>query len=277
MSGYAGRLGVCSWSLMPADAGELVRCMSQLGLSKVQLALVPVVEQPGKWGGVGDKLRGAGVEIVSGMLATIGEDYSSLDAIRRTGGIVPDEHWPANRELARKVADTAAAMGIPIVSFHAGFIPHDRADSDFAKLRDRLRTLADLYADAGLRLLLETGQETADDLLAFLDAVDKPNVAVNFDPANMILYDKGDPIAALRKLVDCVEQVHIKDAVRTRTPGQWGSEMVVGDGEVDWPAFLRVLDHAGYDGKLVIEREAGDDRNADIRTAARFISNLNDE
>lgn len=256
---------------MPADAGELVRCMSQLGLSKVQLALVPVVEQPGKWGGVGDKLRGAGVEIVSGMLATIGEDYSSLDAIRRTGGIVPDEHWPANRELARKVADTAAAMGIPIVSFHAGFIPHDRADSDFAKLRDRLRTLADLYADAGLRLLLETGQETADDLLAFLDAVDKPNVAVNFDPANMILYGMGDPVKAIRRLAPWVRQVHVKDALPPGTPGTWGTEVPAGQGAVDWEGLFEAALGLDPPVAFVIEREAGTRHEPDVIAARELI------
>ena len=271
MGGYTDRLGFCSWALQPADVDDLLRLAAPLGLGRVQLALVPVAEQPASWRGVKEKLADAGIAIVSGMLATLGEDYSTLETIRRTGGIVPDAHWEANRARATHVAQAAAAMGIPIISFHAGFIPHDTADAQFVKLRDRLRTLADIYADAGLRLLLETGQETADDLLAFLDEVDRPNVAVNFDPANMILYDKGDPIASLRKLIDRVEQVHIKDAVRTAAPGSWGTEVVVGEGEVDWPAFLRVLDDADYAGDLIIEREAGRDRGEDIRAAARLI------
>src|SRR5690606_21905574 len=121
---------------------------------------------------------------------------------------------------------------------------------------------------------METGQETAAALDRFLAALDRPNVKVNFDPANMILYDKGDPIAALRTLLPHIAQVHVKDAARTTTPGTWGREVPVGDGEVDWPAFVSTLEDGGFDGHYVIEREAGDDRVADVTTAATRITSL---
>ncbi|RMH16269.1 MAG: sugar phosphate isomerase/epimerase, partial [Gammaproteobacteria bacterium] len=117
-------------------------------------------------------------------------------------------------------------------------------------------------------------QETADDLLRFLEAVNKPNLGVNFDPANMILYGKGDPVDAVRKLVGFIRQVHIKDAVSSAVPGEWGTEVPAGEGEVDWPAFLSVLQDAGYAGHFVIEREAGEDRVGDILKAVRLIRNL---
>ena len=91
------------------------------------------------------------------------------------------------------------------------------------------------------------------------------NVAVNFDPANMILYDMDEPIDALRLLVPHVPQVHVKDAKRTRVKGQWGEEVVVGTGEVDWVAFVRILAEADFAGSYVFEREAGDDRVGDIQ------------
>ena len=90
------------------------------------------------------------------------------------------------------------------------------------------------------------------------------NVAVNFDPANMLLYDMDDPTEALRQLVPYVQQVHVKDGKRTAVKGQWGDEVVVGMGEVDWVAFVRILAQADFDGSYVFEREAGDDRLGDI-------------
>ena len=97
---------------------------------------------------------------------------------------------------------------------------------------------------------------------------------MNFDPANMILYDKGDPLEALRALGPWIRQCHIKDARRTRVSGTWGEEVTVGTGEVDWTAFLATLDELGFHGDLCIEREAGNQRLADIRAARVHLESL---
>ena len=97
------------------------------------------------------------------------------------------------------------------------------------------------------------------------------NVAVNFDPANMILYDMDDPIEALHLLAPYVRQVHVKDAKRTKVKGQWGEEVIVGTGEVDWIAFVRILAEVDFEGGYIFEREAGDNRVGDI---AKGISAL---
>jgi sugar phosphate isomerase/epimerase len=120
----------------------------------------------------------------------------------------------------------------------------------------------------------ETGQETAETLGAFLEKLGKPHVGVNFDPANMILYDKGEPIGALQALGPWLKQCHIKDAVKTKTPGVWGEEVPVGSGQVDWPAFLRVLDKLGFQGNLAIEREAGEQRVTDICAARQYLEKI---
>lgn len=263
-------LAVCSWSLQPSDPADLVSMVRSLGLSKVQLALN---DHRGSAGGtaIGAILAEAGIEIVSGMFGTVGEDYSSLETIKETGGVVPDATWEENLAISRDVVEAARSLGLKLVSFHAGFLPEDPSDPDYAKLIDRLRAVAGLFADAGIDLAFETGQEEAGILAAFLDDLAAPNVGVNFDPANMILYAKGEPVSGLRSLLPYLKQVHIKDAVLTAEPGTWGSEVVVGTGQVDWPAFLGVLDEAGYDGALVIEREAGDDRVGDILAAKQHI------
>ena len=265
------RLAVCSWSLQPADAGDLVEKLGRAGVKRAQLALTPLVDGTPGWEDTASRLAQGGVEIVSGMLKPTGEDYATLATIRATGGVVVDATWEANQRLVESTADAAAALGLKTVSFHVGFIPEDPAEAGFAKLVDRLRWAADAYGGRGIDLLLETGQERAEGLNRFLDEVDRANVGVNFDPANMILYGMGDPIAAMRQLMPRVRQVHIKDAKATDAPGTWGTEVRVGDGDVDWPAFVAVLEEADYAGNLVIEREAGTSRIADVAHAAGVI------
>ena len=263
----ADQIGVCSWSLQATGPQDLAAKVKALGLTKVQLGLTPHRDDPGTWEGVQEILGEGGISIVSGMFSTLGEDYTTPETIRRTGGIVPDEHWEGNQQLAEAAATLAQQMGLKLVSTHAGFLPHERSDPDFDRLSGRVATLAQMYARIGASLLLESGQESADTLLMFLDEMARQgasNVTVNFDPANLILYDMDEPIEALRKLVPHVRQVHVKDAKRTTVKGQWGEEVVVGTGQVDWVAFVRILAEADYEGDYIFEREAGDDRVGDI-------------
>ena len=120
-------------------------------------------------------------------------------------------------------------------------------------------------------LLLETGQETAADLRRCLEDLNHPALRVNFDPANMILYGKGYPIAAVRTLAPWIKHVHIKDAVQSAVPGKWGSEVPWGDGEVGSNEFIQTLEEIGYTGALAIEREAGDTRKNDIKLAVNRL------
>ncbi|RPG14789.1 MAG: sugar phosphate isomerase/epimerase [Phycisphaera sp. TMED9] len=265
------RLGVCSWSLRPETGDELLASVSRLGLPKIQLALGPVIEAPDAFGNVIGRLRDAGVVIASGMLEAVGEDYSTLETIKATGGVRPDEHWPATLARARGVAALAAAESLPLVTLHAGFIPHETSDPARLVVLDRLRTLADVFGDHGVRVGLETGQETAATLLDALGELDHENVGVNFDPANMILYGMGDPVDALRLLADHVVQIHAKDAMTTETPGTWGAEVPLGTGAVDWDGFLEVVATLAPSIDVVIEREAGEDREADILVAKRRL------
>lgn len=274
LGALSGRLAVCSWSLQPSDPQDLIAKLHAVGIRRVQLALDPLREQPAVWGRAAEQLRAAGIIVVSGMFGCVGEDYSTLETIRRTGGLVPDETWAQNWKNVQTTAPLAQSLGLKLVTFHAGFLPHDSGDPGFAKLKARLEQVAEVFAARGIALGLETGQETAAALRRFLETLARPNVGVNFDPANMILYDKGDPIEALRVLAPWIRQVHLKDARRTRVPGTWGEEVVLGTGEVDWPAFFRTLGEIGFNGDLCIEREAGGQRVADIRAAREFVERL---
>ena len=266
------RLAVCSWSLQPTGPQDLVTKLEATGIRRVQLALDPLRESPAVWGETPALFKQSGVTIVSGMFGCVGEDYSTLDTIRVTGGIAPDATWAQNRANIQATVTLAKQLGLKLVTFHAGFLPHDEKDPAFAKLLQRLVETADAFAAAKIKLGLETGQETAPVLVHLLQKLNRPNVGVNFDPANMILYDKGNPIAAMRELGPWIRQVHIKDALRTKVPGTWGSEVAAGTGEVDWPAFFTTLRELTFKGNFVIEREAGTQRVADIRTAKEVVA-----
>ena len=269
--GMRNRLGVCSWSLQPGAPSELAERVRAAGLDAVQLALAPLCR--GEWSleETRETLAAAGVTILSGMMATRGEDYSTLESIRRTGGMRPDEHWEENRKAATDHARIAQRLGLDLITFHAGFLPAATDSRERAVLVERLREIVDRFADEGVRAAFETGQETAGTLLRFLEELDRPQAGVNFDPANMILYDQGEPVAALRLLAPLVRQIHVKDARRTQVRGTWGAEVAVGEGEVDWQAFFALVRARPLGCDLVIEREAGEERIADIVRASELV------
>jgi NAD(P)H-dependent FMN reductase/sugar phosphate isomerase/epimerase len=267
-------LAVCSWSLQPDSPQALVKKLKEIGCSRVQLALDPLRDNPKVWGKTAELFKKEKIEIVSGMFGCVGEDYSTLETIRHTGGLVPDKTWKQNWINIGQSAELAAKLGLKSVTFHAGFLPHDKDDPDFAKLAARLRRVADLFAVKGIDLAFETGQESAGILREFLTQLNCPNVGVNFDPANMILYDKGNPIFALRVLAPWVKSCHLKDANRTKQPGTWGEEVPLGTGEVNWRAFFQTLAELNFAGNLCIEREAGTERVADIKTARKLVQTL---
>jgi len=265
------RIGVCSWSLRPESHEDLVKKVRETGLENVQLALGPLLS--GAW--KKDELRKAcakaKISLVSGMMGMQGEDYTSLDSIKATGGVRPDKHWKQNLEHARAAAALAHELELPLVTFHAGFLPESRSDPERTKMVERLRILADVFHEHKLELGLETGQETADVLVEVLGRIERANVGVNFDPANMILYGKGEPVAALKRLGHDVLQAHVKDARASHKRGRWGSEVVVGTGEVDWKGFLAQVRALPQTVDLLIEREAGDSRIDEIRKAREFL------
>jgi sugar phosphate isomerase/epimerase len=273
-SPIAQRLAVCSWSIRPTDPDNLVRQLQLIGISRVQIALDSIRDRPSVWGKILEVFRRNNIALVSGMFGTVGEDYSTLESIRRTGGVAPDSTWNENWRSIETNAVIARQLRLKLVTFHAGFLPQEETDPAFKKLFDRVVLIADRFAAKGIDLALETGQETAETLRAFLIRLNRPNVGVNFDPANMILYDKGNPIDALRTLGPWLKQCHIKDAVRTKAQGTWGEEVVVGQGDVKWREFFAALREMKFTGDLCIEREAGPQRVSDICTARQFIEAL---
>jgi len=207
-----------------------------------------------------------------------GESYADIPTCIRTVGLVPAETRAERTREMKEIADFARLLGVDAVGLHLGFVPHDPADPLFAEVVTVAREICDHCAAAGQRFHLETGQESAEALLTFLGEVDRDNLFVNFDPANMILYGSGDPIEALRKMNNYVRSVHCKDAKWAARPGEeWGSEVPLGEGDVGMENFLRALDELGYYGPLTIEREIPQDparQKAEIGRGIRLLGEL---
>ncbi len=265
-------IGVCSWSWQKSFK-DVAAEMDKAGVKGVHLALGPFVHADGRHGGaenaealefVKGKVKRGEWKIMGTMVATVGEDYSTLESIKATGGIVPDANWEANKSIVSSGAKLSKELGAKYMSLHAGFLDeNDKAA--YNKYVERVKWMRDECAKYGIQLILESGQETAEELARFLK--DVPGVGINFDPANMILYGKGNPIKALKTLMPWIVQVHIKDALFTKKPGTWGAEVPWGDGEVGGKFFLAELKKLGYNGNYVIEREGGADRAKDIKLA----------
>jgi len=260
-------IGVCSWSLQ-TDVNGVADAMKKIGIDTIHLGVRAALGADGN-----DFLKAVENQdwnISATMIDFPQEDYSTLDSIKVTGGIGPDEHWEQNQELFLGAADVTVKLGVKYLAMHAGFI--DESDAAYAeKFYERIKSLADAASEKNIMLLLETGQETAEELRSFLEELDHPAVGVNFDPANMILYDKNNPIDAVKVLAPWIKHIHVKDAIRTTQPGTWGAEVPWGDGQVQTGAFLNTLEEIGFNGTLAIEREAGDDRIGDVKLAAERL------
>ena len=251
-------IGVCSWSLQVKSVPELRGFLDQLGVNVIQIACGD--PHHASWD-EGDDMpaaaNAAGFDIHAAMLGFPGEDYTTPQTIKETGGFGNPATRAERLETLKWGLQRTTALGVNRLMLHGGFIPEPEDEGRKAFL-DTLGQAAALAKEHDITLGLETGQETADLLRRTLDDLECDNVKVNFDPANMLLYDMGDPIRAVEILGPDIATVHCKDAFRPTTPGEWGTEVPLGQGEVNMQRFVETLKQVGYSGPLVIEREVGD-------------------
>jgi L-ribulose-5-phosphate 3-epimerase len=265
-------IGVCSWSLQPQGMEDLVSKLKSLGLEHIQLGLLELVmlDDKRKHLELGH-LRHSNLKITATMMSFPSEDYSSIAIIRDTGGFVPDKDWPLRKQLTIQAAKLTKELDVKWLTTHIGFVPPSSHEK-YEVMITRVREIAAALGEEGLALLMETGQEEDTELLQFLNDLAVRNVHINFDPANMILYGAGDPIEAVQTLGRHIRHVHIKDGTLSKQPGViWGEEVPFGQGQVGPRRFFNALKEVGYGGPLVIEREAGNNRLSDVRTAIEAI------
>ena len=269
-------VGVCSWSLQVTSVPELRRLLDQLGVNVIQIACGDPHHASWEEGErMPEAARAAGFDISAAMLGFPGEDYTTPAHIQRTGGFGDPGTRPERLERLQWALKRCNELGVDGLTLHAGFLP-EPSDPARRPFLDTLGTAAALAKSAGVTLCFETGQETAALLRRTLDDLACDNLKVNFDPANMLLYDMGDPIAAIDVLGPDIRSVHAKDANRPTTPGEWGEEVPLGQGQVNMRAWVQALKDSGFAGPLVIEREVGDQqqRMADVAHGIRVLRDI---
>ena len=227
-----------------------------------------------------NKCADAGITVTAVFGGFEGESYADIATSARTVGLVPEETRAARLQEMKEISDFTKLLKCNTVALHIGFVPHDTASASYRNLIATTQDLLDHVAANGQHLNLETGQESADHLLRFINDVGRSSLFINFDPANMILYGTGEPIAALKKVGRFVRSIHCKDAKwaapEVRGTG-WGQEVPLGDGDVGMENYLRTLKELGYTGPLTIEREIPQDRErqkADIGHAVQLLTQL---
>jgi sugar phosphate isomerase/epimerase len=265
-------------SLGIADiAPALVAVRERLGLSLIQVSRLPL-EHYTKEGArrLAALLAEAGVRADSVVIVHEGESYGDAESVRRTVGYLPEETLAERLAYSRRCIDFAAALRVRRVTTHMGMLPRERSDPGYARLLQAVRELGDYANSRGVVFALETGQESAQALLAFLEEVPNFSLGINFDPANFVIYGSGDPLQSLVLLRDYVVGVHVKDALPPAAPGQLGREARPGQGQARLAECLNYLAESAYIGSFVIENYLAygrslDERLSELALARRFI------
>jgi L-ribulose-5-phosphate 3-epimerase len=270
------RIGVFLRSTGHEDPAEALAAVKTLGIGLIQISRLPerfyTPDGAREFEGM---MKAAGVRAASVVVVFDGESYRDLHAVETTVGFRPADLLDARLAYARKCVDFAAALGVKVVTFHMGVLPKDPADPIYRRMLEAVTSIAGYAATRGTSISLETGQETGDELARFLDAITVARVGVNFDIANFVLYGMDRPSEALRRLLDRVTSIHVKDGLPPEAPGRLGREVRLGEGRGEVAACLEILRRAGFAGPLVIEnyvaRATGADPLDELRLAKAFI------
>lgn len=198
---------------------------------------------------------------------------------------------PARIERTCRIVDLAAEMGSGVVTTHIGVIPSDPSHPRYGVMLRALGEAGRYAAKQGVTLAIETGPEPAATLRGFVAAADAGRgLGVNLDPANFVMVTGQDPVEAVRLLSPWIVHTHAKDGrmLRRSDPAEiyaafarggvdalnasdCFTETPIGEGDVDFSAYLAALSASGYDGYLTVERETGADPVADVETAFRYL------
>lgn len=270
-------VGVMFWAGRPAL--ETVREVKGLGVICGQLGVAgntPLdLATAASWKAA---LEEEDFTLVTVFAAYNGEDYADAPTVQRTVGFIPPATRAERLKRTFELSDWGKALGVKSVACHIGFVPEDHTHPDYLAVREMVRLVCDYAAGNGQTFALETGQEPAHVLLEFFKDVNRANLRINFDPANMILYGTGDPIEALQVLAPHVISVHAKDGKwpPKDVPGSLGTEYPLGQGDVGMERFVAKLKEIGYTNPMNIEREVPDhqQRLRDIAGGVELLHRL---
>ena len=230
-----------------------------------------------------DTLTAERKEEIKQLLAEKKLEISALCGDMGGHGFQCAEDNPARVEKTKRIIDLAVEFGTDVVTTHIGVIPADKTDPKYRVLLDAMIECGAYAASKGVTMAIETGPETATVLLAFLKDI-PCGVGVNLDPANFVMVTGQDPVEAVELLGDYIVHTHAKDGVRLKVVDPRAiydksfiagkepvrdcfREVPLGEGSVDFDAYIAALRRVGFDGYLTIERETGADPIGDITRA----------
>ncbi|MBE7030695.1 MAG: sugar phosphate isomerase/epimerase [Ruminococcaceae bacterium] len=192
-----------------------------------------------------------------------------------TLGLVPAAYRYARMDELKQGSDFTKKIGVTDMITHVGFLPENPSTSEYGEVVAAIRYVAEYCRANGQYFLFETGQETPVTLLRTIERVGTGNLGINLDPANLILYGKGNPVDALDVFGKYVRNIHGKDGCYPTDGEHLGEETPLGEGKVNYPAFIAKLKEIGYQGPITIEREiSGDQQIADIKAAKKMLEEL---
>jgi L-ribulose-5-phosphate 3-epimerase len=192
-----------------------------------------------------------------------------------TIGLVPRRYRAERIQFLTQASDFARQCGIPALQTHCGFLPENPNDPVYQEVVEAVRQVASYCKKNGQQFRFETGQETPITLVRAIHDVGLDNQGVNFDLANLILYDKANPVDALPILAPYVQGIHAKDGLYPTDPRNLGREVPIGQGKVDFRKIIDGLKALDYQGAVTIEREiSGPEQEADIRRSIGYLESL---
>lgn len=219
-----------------------------------------------------------GIEISALWCGWSGPCFWNFYEGQTTLGLIPVAYRYDRMKELIKGAQFAQKIGVSDVITHCGYLPENPCSTEFAEIVSCLKWLIKEYEKYGCNFLFETGQETPVTLLRTIQEVGLDNVGINLDPANLILYGKANPVDALDIFGKYVRNIHGKDGLYPTDGRFLGKEVPLGEGKVNYPAFIKRLAEIGYDGPITIEREiSGEQQKEDIKHACVLLKKLFEE
>lgn len=208
-------------------------------------------------------------------------------------GFTNPEENPSRIEKSKQIMDLALDLDCRVVTTHIGVIPPDKSHPRWAIMQEACEILGEYGEQVGATFAIETGPETAAVLRGFLDSLSSKGVGVNLDPANLVMVTGDDPVEAVHLLKDYIVHTHAKDGrlLKKAQPeiffptygspietveddSEYCIETPLGEGEINFYKYIKALDHVGFTGYLTIEREVGDNPEADIKMAVNFLNHI---
>ena len=268
--------------------GTLLRCGSiderriayyhEIGLNSIQIAgvyedwLAPGTAAQKASDAFFELFRKYGISVPAIFLSYPNQDWKHP---REGIGLVPEKTRAERMLLSCRQMNWAKRYGIKYITCHVGFVTEEDKES-YDRFIAEMKQLVRFAGSNDQEFLFETGTESTVSLKRIMDDIGEPNVGINFDPANLVIYGADDPAVLVDRLADRIRVVHCKDSNPAEAGASMGRETVLGKGSTHFAELLKKLLAGGFRGPLIIERELplGPEQEKDVAEAVGLIKSI---